>query len=291
MRIAVEEPLVVDTPSFLESGEGTASTKMGTLLPNEDAGRSAILGRPGQAGMPDLLIVVNLHIQQIRGPCELDALTPGNFTAIMRIAVPSIALLARGKQVAFSIMNIRFTWIRWALMGVVCGGGVSGCMTLEDPRARQAVQEREDVLLIREDNRRLAGRIEGLELEVERLQRELAAQRMDQDRRAAQGQSADTKYAELERRMSELDRARERDKQEVVDRLTKTIEQLMKSQPSAGSSKKAGSGYGYEHVVGPGETLSQIASVYGVRPQAIIEANRLDKPDLLRVGQKLFIPE
>ncbi len=182
------------------------------------------------------------------------------------------------------------------LPGLVCGSVLSGCVTMEDPRARQVVQEREDVLLIREDNRRLAGRVEGLELELERLHRELAAQRLDQDRRAAQSQSADAKYTELERRLAEVDRARERDKQEVVDRLTKTIEQLMKSQStsrtaSAGSSKKAGSGYGYEHTVGPGETLSQIASAYGVRAQTIIEANNLQKPDMLRVGQKLFIPE
>jgi LysM repeat protein len=44
------------------------------------------------------------------------------------------------------------------------------------------------------------------------------------------------------------------------------------------------------HVVRAGETLDGIARRYGVRAAAIVAANELDRPDLLRVGQTLKIP-
>lgn len=60
---------------------------------------------------------------------------------------------------------------------------------------------------------------------------------------------------------------------------------------SGGGSRGARTATGYEHEVKPGQTLSEIAAVYGVRAQAIIEANQLTNPNAIRVGQKLFIPE
>lgn len=44
------------------------------------------------------------------------------------------------------------------------------------------------------------------------------------------------------------------------------------------------------HVVQPGETLSSIARQYGVTYQAIMEANGMEDPSLLEVGQELVIP-
>jgi uncharacterized membrane protein/LysM repeat protein len=44
------------------------------------------------------------------------------------------------------------------------------------------------------------------------------------------------------------------------------------------------------HVVQPGETLSSIARQYGVTYQAILEANGLEDPNLITVGQELIIP-
>ncbi|NKB24606.1 MAG: LysM peptidoglycan-binding domain-containing protein [Kiritimatiellae bacterium] len=49
--------------------------------------------------------------------------------------------------------------------------------------------------------------------------------------------------------------------------------------------------YGYEHEVQPGESLSEIAKAYQAKIKVIIDANDLENPDRLRVGQKLFIPE
>jgi LysM repeat protein len=43
--------------------------------------------------------------------------------------------------------------------------------------------------------------------------------------------------------------------------------------------------------VQPGETLSSIARLYGVTYEAIMEANGMDDPNLLEVGQELIIPQ
>jgi murein DD-endopeptidase MepM/ murein hydrolase activator NlpD len=44
------------------------------------------------------------------------------------------------------------------------------------------------------------------------------------------------------------------------------------------------------HVVHHGDTVSRLAVRYGVRRQAIIEANHLSRPEQLRLGQRLSIP-
>jgi LysM repeat protein len=44
------------------------------------------------------------------------------------------------------------------------------------------------------------------------------------------------------------------------------------------------------HVVQPGETLSEIARMYGVTVEAVVEANNLDNPNAIREGQVLLIP-
>ncbi len=44
------------------------------------------------------------------------------------------------------------------------------------------------------------------------------------------------------------------------------------------------------HVVQEGETLSEIARMYGVTSDALAQANGLDDPNAIRVGQALVIP-
>lgn len=50
------------------------------------------------------------------------------------------------------------------------------------------------------------------------------------------------------------------------------------------------SGGGRIHVVKPGEWVWQIARIYGVDPQAIIDANNLSDPGLIFPGMELVIP-
>jgi LysM repeat protein len=54
-----------------------------------------------------------------------------------------------------------------------------------------------------------------------------------------------------------------------------------------GTTPEAG---GTVHVVQPGEWIWQIARIYGVDPQDIIDANSLTDPSQLTVGQELVIP-
>ena len=44
------------------------------------------------------------------------------------------------------------------------------------------------------------------------------------------------------------------------------------------------------HVVRRGEYVSQIALLYGVTPEAILEANDIANPNYVEIGQQLIIP-
>ncbi len=172
--------------------------------------------------------------------------------------------------------------------------GVTSCVTpYQDQRARQEVREREDILILREEMRRLSGRVETLELELEQVYRDVETQKTESQRsQRAQRDQVDQRLTGIEQRVDTVDRARIRDREEIVEQLSATMAQLIRQHAaSAPASRPAPSGYGYEHVVGAGETLSHIAAAYGVTTRAIIDANNISNPDRLRVGQRLFIPE
>lgn len=171
--------------------------------------------------------------------------------------------------------------------GIPAIGMLAGCATYDDSRA--ATQEREDLLLMREDVNRSKSRLETMEIEQQRILNEIQQLR-------AKGQDENTKARldEFERRLSALDAARASDRQAIIDQLSGNVAKMMgtTAAPKATkSSSSAVSSTGYEHIVKDGETLSAIAAAYKVKPSAIIEANDLKKPDALRKGQKLFIPQ
>ena len=60
------------------------------------------------------------------------------------------------------------------------------------------------------------------------------------------------------------------------------------AQPTA--PPRTGTPSGERYTVQPGDTLAAIAAEYGVTVESIIEANNLQNPDLLSVGQVLIIP-
>ena len=47
---------------------------------------------------------------------------------------------------------------------------------------------------------------------------------------------------------------------------------------------------GQRYVVESGDTLGSIAAQFGVTVDEIISANRIENPDLIRVGQEVIIP-
>ena len=192
---------------------------------------------------------------------------------------------------------MKHSFLRRILLAAPCAAllaGASGCVTLTDDA--EQMQAREDMLIVQDKMQKLDGRIEGLELEVERLHQEVNASRSA----PSPVQPLQARLDDLETRIRAVDAARERDKQEIVDKLSSKITQIVGSSKSSGSSarkqsaKKSSSSSsqtGYEHEVQAGETLSAIAAAYGVTSKVILDNNDIKDPNRLRVGQKLFIPD
>lgn len=165
---------------------------------------------------------------------------------------------------------------------------LSGCMTYTPPGQRRAVAQREDQLLLEERFSKLEGRIEGLESNLDRIDRALL--KMERETGSSDEiRMLQSELKGLQQQITALDSARIKDRKEVVDHMSKEVAKLI--QQTSSSQNQAGSGYGREHTVGPGQTLSEIAAAYGVKTSAIIKANSLKNPDRLQVGQTLFIPE
>jgi len=167
-------------------------------------------------------------------------------------------------------------------------------------RAREEMRQREDMLIIQDDYRKLEGRLEGIDVEMARLERSVETLRDSQTRdTAAQLQKMQARLDELEARIARVDAAREKDKKELVDRLSSQIAEIMSRSAASRSASTTGrrttdrrtSNTGYEHEVKPGESLSAIAAAYGVSVQTILDHNDIKDAHRIRVGQKLFIPE
>ncbi len=180
----------------------------------------------------------------------------------------------------------------WTLFVLLAGLALGGCVTVPDNSETLAL--REDMYGQQEEQRKLGGRIEALEMQIQQMRMELDALRASQIQMAQAPSVPIERVDELDRRLQALDAAREKDKQEMIQRLSKTISDMLKASSASRSTpapRRSVSSTGYEHVVKSGETLSAIAQAYGVKVQVIIEANGLNNPDHLRTGQKLFIPE
>ncbi len=163
----------------------------------------------------------------------------------------------------------------------------SGCITTQQ-QARSDARIHADIMLLREDIIRAQGRVEGVEMECRRIAAELDQLREAVARSDSQSGGTARKLADIERRIEDVNAARARDREAVIEQISARMAELI---TKSGSARRGGTATtGYEHVVRSGETLSQIAAAYKVSPQAIIDANDLKNPDLLKQGQKLFIP-
>lgn len=175
----------------------------------------------------------------------------------------------------------------------------SGCATMVEDMNAQQMRHREDMRAMQEQIQRLNGRIEGLDMEVQRLATEMeAVRRLAASAGESQGRVMQGQIEEMTARMSRLEAARERDRQAIVDDLSRKMADLIKRSAPApvpaatrSTTRRTGSASGYEHVVQAGEALSTIAAAYGVSVQAIAQENNITDASLIRVGQKLFIPE
>lgn len=178
------------------------------------------------------------------------------------------------------------------LVAIVALGLASGCQTTGWDEQRAG-------------DERLASEVAELRIALERMEHRLADLSGEQDDLGAdvadlgrslreQRASHDNAISSLSSKIEEQDRARRALRQELTDDLSSRMEEVIRTQVrAAGGSQGRGSRaeVGYEHEVQPGETLSEIARAYGVTSQDILQANDLRNPDVLRVGQVLFIPE
>lgn len=78
--------------------------------------------------------------------------------------------------------------------------------------------------------------------------------------------------------------------QKIADRLASAQGQIQELSKRQESARKAAAGRG-QHTVRSGETLSSIATRYGVGVQDLMEKNQISEPNSIREGQKLAIPE
>lgn len=156
-------------------------------------------------------------------------------------------------------------------------GLITGCETmpfqLQTPADRAALSE--DQLIAKENQQRMAGRMETLEMQVNQMSRDL-----------------DALKSQLASRCAAIEQKSEADKREMVSRLSGELNKLIKqtSAPAPAPKSTAGTS-GIEHVVRPGETLYIIAKAYNVSTKTIMDANKMQDAGRLSVGQKLFIPD
>ncbi len=154
----------------------------------------------------------------------------------------------------------------------------SGCETIQIQTRASRTAKDQDQLIAQENRQRIVGRLETLEMEINRTSREI-------DNLCDQ---FDNLRDRLNTRFANIEKKNEQQNQMMITQLSAEFEKLIKKSTPL---KAAPATHGYEHIVQLGETLSAIAEAYKITSQAIIEANRIQNPNRLSVGQKLFIPE
>lgn len=149
-----------------------------------------------------------------------------------------------------------------------------------------AVRRESEIERLSADVAKLKERVEALAVTQQQLYQQmdgLQASVRDDNARVRQA------LADMDHAVKSLDESQKSSRQELEDTMTKRLPEILSRTPAAAPSQRVERGY--EHVVQAGQTLSEIAAAYKVKPQDIIKANKLQNANTLRVGQKLFIPE
>ncbi len=158
-----------------------------------------------------------------------------------------------------------------------------GCVTMVDQAS--LAQQQADYDRMQEDMQRLNEKLGGIQLEQQNLAREIEGLRKAPREDLVTKNRLDT----LDRQVQALAAGREADRKQIVSDLSHKVAAIVGTSSSSGRGG-GGAETGYEHVVASGQTLSTIAAAYKVSVSSIKKANNL-KSDIVRVGQKLFIPK
>jgi LysM repeat protein len=180
----------------------------------------------------------------------------------------------------------------------VCSFAVvlSGCETFDTMAsggASSQAQAQTQYSYLEERIRNLDQRLEGLAQNYSTLQRDLAdvQARLNNLQSGSVGQASASELQALRTQVQNLEVQREKDKQIILDQLAKEIAGLASSRSARSpSGSSGGNEVGYEYTVKQGDTLAAIAKTYGTTVTAIKKANNLSS-DVLRIGQRLFIPK
>lgn len=162
-----------------------------------------------------------------------------------------------------------------------------GCASFLAEQQQASELQSSQIYALKAEVARLKEQVSGLERGQQEIFQQLQA--------AGDGDQAELRalkatVARLEQTVSALESSRAQDRQEIASSVARRMADVMKSQSSSGSGG-SGSESGYEHTVQAGQTLSEIAAAYKVSVSAIMKANNISRPEALKVGQKLFIPE
>lgn len=148
----------------------------------------------------------------------------------------------------------------------------------------------------------LDGRITALEDEMQAMRRaidDVSKQLSDVDSELSRGLEAvrngqQQLGIELEGRIRNVDQSREGDREDVLHRFQIMLEEVTAENERLRQdldAVRSAVSTGYSHTVQRGETLASIAAKYGITVQEIAAANNITNPNLIAVGQELFIPQ
>jgi len=166
---------------------------------------------------------------------------------------------------------------------VAASAACCGCMTLLEDLQNEQARARMETESLKVTVSRLNERVAGLQQAQDQMFRDISDLRRAVEQASA---SSTARRTDLETRLRTIEQSWDKNRQEIVGTLSQRMADIMSKQ----AEEQDKGVVGVEHVVKPGETLSEIAKTYGVPAAALIQANSLANPDSIRAGQKLFIP-
>lgn len=168
-----------------------------------------------------------------------------------------------------------------------------------DSPVRQVARVREDLRVVREDQRKLHLLVQEQQRTINQLRGQLAdlSEQLSQLRSESSRDGAARSDVEaLRRAIREESQAREKAIDTVIETLSEEIAAVSARQttaqtPARSSTEEEWSGSVQgEYTVASGDTLSAIAQAFGITVNRLKRANNL-QGDLIREGQVLTIPE
>lgn len=163
---------------------------------------------------------------------------------------------------------------------------LSGCSTLVYDRRNEEMRKRAELDRMQREIAQLQNRVAEMGEGQHRVFSDVESTRTSS---AQKRQAIADRLSAIEQTLAAQPAEREKLRKEIVDTLSGKLGRIMQAQEPRPARQHSTSGY--EHVVKPGETISEIASAYGVTVAVIVRENNLKDANSIRAGSKLFIPE